>query len=155
MRPPGLRTIDWSGVVFLLAALGCAGKSPGELMTPAACQAAVVAEKERAAGDGREPKPVVQRGQLATNIFDPENRAHITFDLAKDVPDNKLVVVARIFVRADGGVSDVQVEESSGVKPFDDAVVAKMKTWKHRPKKVDCAPVPYDYPMKYAHEFNN
>jgi TonB family protein len=152
MRPLGVRTIDWSGVVFL-AALGCAGKSPGGLMTPAACQAAVVAEKEHAARDGRAPVPIVQKGQLTTDILQPENRPRFPADLFKDAPDNRLAVMARLFVRADGTVEDVKVESSSGVKPFDDAVVAMMRSWKHRPKTVDCAPVPFDYPMKFGQAY--
>jgi len=117
------------------------------------CRAAVATENDRAATGGRERHPIVQRGQLSTDIVQAENRARVTFDMTKDAPDNRLVLVARIFVRPDGTVDKVAVEDGSGVKAFDDAVVAMMKTWKHLPKTVDCAPVAYDYLMKYEHKF--
>lgn len=123
-------------------------------MTLDECQAAVLAEKDRAAKAGRDPAPIVQRGQLTTEITRADNRAPVTAEMTKDAPDNKLVMTARIFVREDGSVSDVQVEKSSGVKSFDEAVMGSMKDWKYLPKTVDCAPVAYDYPMMYEHRFS-
>jgi TonB family protein len=132
----------------LVTALGCASRPPGGRMTLDECQAAVLAEKDRATKAGRAPTPIVQRGQLLTDIT-TSDKPRISFDMAKDAPDNRLSMTARIFVREDGTVSDVQVDETSGVKGFDEAITSAMKSWKHLPKTVDCAPVTYDYPMKY------
>ena len=154
MQTPRARGRIWFAAACLAPLMGCASKQRGGRMNLEDCRAAVATENERAATGGRERHPIVQRGQLATDILQAENRARVTFAMTKDAPDNRLVLVARIFVRPDGSVSDVQVEDSSGVKAFDEVVVAMMKTWKHLPKTVDCAPVAYDYPMKYAHKFN-
>jgi TonB family protein len=140
-------------MIVMVGLVGCAGSRagrPGSLTTEE-CGAKVAAEKELAAKEGRSPEPLVQRGQRLTNILDQENRARISPDMTKDAKDQLLFMVARIFVNAEGGVSDVQVETSSGVKAFDGAVVETMKAWKHQPKMVDCAPTAYDYPLRYEH----
>ncbi|HXU83886.1 MAG TPA: TonB family protein [Polyangia bacterium] len=132
--------------------LGCAGKSP----RPDAvddCPAAVAAEKERATKEGRPPVPIVQKGRLLTAVFDPENRPAITFAMAEEAKRASLEMEAKISVNAEGRVDSVEVVKSSGVRSFDDAVVAKMKTWVHQPSMLNCRAVPYSYPMSWKHRY--
>jgi TonB family protein len=141
---------------LLVLLLGCAGttaKGPkSETVTD--CPAAVAAEREKAAREGRPPVPIIQRGALTTNLFDDRNRPHVTLEMAKEARSATLKMLARISVRTDGSVQSVEVIKSSGSPSFDTAVTEKMKTWTHRPSAIDCRPVPYAYPMNWQHKYS-
>jgi outer membrane biosynthesis protein TonB len=132
--------------------LGCATASPAPpVQVIQDCPAAVAAEKERAAKEGRSPLPIVQRGELLTDILDPDNRPTVTFAIFTAARGAPLQAVLKIFVAADGRVARVDFYKTSGVPLFDEALAAKVKTWRHRPSMVNCQPVPYIYPMNYVH----
>jgi TonB family protein len=139
-------------VALMALLLGCA-QAPPRPEVALDCPAAVAAEKELAAKEGRPPVPIIRRGQLLTNTLDPENRPAITLDMAKEAKSATLQMVAKISVKADGGVEAVEVVKSSGSRTFDEVMAAKMKTWTHRPSLIDCRPVPYSYPMHWVHRY--
>jgi TonB family protein len=137
---------------LLCLLLACA-QAPPKPTVVQDCPAAVAAEKELAAKEGRAPVPVIRRGELLTNILDPKNRPKVSFDMAVEGKSATLMMAAKISVKADGSVESVEVIKSSGVRRFDDAVIENMKTWKHRPSTINCRPVPYSYPTNWTHRF--
>jgi TonB family protein len=153
MSPPRYVRPVWPLPLALLAAVGCAETATGpkpEIITD--CPAAREAEKELAAKEGRRPKPIVQRGRLTTDIAgDRDARPQVTLQMLADAGGRPLRAVAQIHVASDGHVEQVEIVQSSGVRSFDDALVAKIKTWQHKPFVLDCHPLPYIYPMNYVH----
>jgi TonB family protein len=137
---------------LLALLIGCARARP-QPDVPMDCPAAVAAEKALAAKEGRPPIPIIRRGQLLTNTLEPQNRPTVTLDMAKEAKSATLQILTKISVKADGGVESVEVVKSSGSQTFDEVVVAKMKTWTHRPSVIDCRPVPYSYPMHWTHRY--
>jgi len=139
-------------LLLLVLVLACAGTSPRpEIIQD--CPAAVAAEKELAAKEGRPPVPVIQKGKLLTNLFDHRNRPEVSPAMVAEAKSATLKMLARISVRPDGSVASVDVIKGSGSPRFDQAVTEKMKTWTHRPFVIDCHPVPYVYPMSWQHNF--
>lgn len=142
--------------VFVLGLLGgCASPQsrPPELQPEIItdCPAALAAEKEQAAREGRKYRPIVQKGALVSDLHAPRNRVRVTFDMVQAAHGGPLRVVARLFVDPRGGVEKVEIVQGSGVPAFDRAAAEVMRTWKHRPFVVDCVPFPYIYPTTYEH----
>jgi TonB family protein len=139
--------------LVLLLTVACAQTSTGpakpEIITD--CPAARDAEKALAAKAGRRPIPIIQKGQLLTDIADQDNRPQVTLAMLNQAQGAPLRATLKISVASDGHVEQVEVLQSSGVPSFDEALMAKAKTWRHRPYVVDCHPVPYVYPLNYLH----
>src|SRR6185436_14243659 len=128
---PAMRPLPLLAVLILGCAETSASGPKPEIIED--CPAAVAAEKELAAKEGRKPIPIIQKGRLLTNIASASSRPDVTFDMIAAAQGAPLKAVARLHVGTHGQVEQVDILKSSGVRSFDAALVEKMKTWQHLP----------------------
>ena len=50
------------------------------------------------------------------------------------------MLVADLFIAADGSVSDVKLQNTSGSKQWDEIAITTIRTWKYSPLKIDYKP---------------